>query len=420
MKRRALAAAWRRTGAVWRVTLRDVGVGCGGGLLVGVVVAGLAGWRPVRGALEGGSPGLAAVHHLEAAAWLTAVAVLLCGAWSVAEDRRSGRLAQWLATPLRTFEYSLAKSSGVLVAGLGVALPLQGSLLWLDLGSGRATPGGWPPSIEQPRSIEGHSGPAGPAGASGIRSGPEEPPWVLRPGGTLGISFAALPDHAEGVALQLTLAGPGYERAGPEQAPRIRIRDRHGRPVLERSVPELPGIGAQVLLPAGLSGPLSVEIEAGGFTRGALVLRPGDLFLAGDRGALLPVLARGSAGLGLLVTLCAFLSVGAAVLLPDVLAFSVAAVLCALALGRELLLAVCGSIERPSEQIDDWVQGLAGASTAFLELLPDLDAVLGIEALVRGHRPPLEAGSLLALAGWSGVAFLLGSLGLWRRRGCSG
>ena len=102
----------RRIVSISRSTIRDLGIHCGGGFALFSGLLLLALMRPIRGE---DAETVSRVHLYQQTVvflWFAAFMAMFATTWSLAEDRRGGRLAQWLTSPLRPAEYVIGKFFG--------------------------------------------------------------------------------------------------------------------------------------------------------------------------------------------------------------------------------------------------------------------------------------------------------------------
>ena len=407
-----MSGSVRRILVLARATLCDLGHGMGGGIAFVVLLGFLLLPGPVAGSSSEESLRLALEQRVGTFALLTALTTLLAGAWSVAEDRRSRRLVQWLATPLHAWEYVAGKIVGCSLGCGLLAVILQG--VWLGLGgldsqneASLFQPRAWQPATASFRVREGEYAQA-PRGDVALLAG------------DVGeFRFDVLPEHAGSVDLHVALRKVAYSGSAPTLP---RLSAATDRRAIVKSQPLIPSHGLledpiTIPLPLEDGRQLLVRIVAGTGFEGALVIDREALVLRGPPGSLPVAVLRSLLGVFALVSLCTAGAVALATALPDILAFVAAAFGLLVGLAQGFLLEVAASVAQFHESMPHWAVRLSAGLARVLDQVPDLNALIGADLLARARAPGGAADGaswgvcvVLLVALWlAGGAFLKGA-----------
>lgn len=394
----------RRAACVASSTARDFGLQCGGAFLLLALVTALSLWERPSGLGEEHALRLAAQEIVAASALALCLATLIGCAWSVEEDRRSRRLEQWRATPLRRPEYVAGKILGGAMGAAIWALPLHALLLVL-----------------LPQGPLRHAALFAPRPRihaedvllirDGVQREARQGALLLRSGDGVRFEFGG-PSQDLASELSISLHAVGYERYDEGHGPPVLRVMEAGRILLDTEVPLLPGLDARWPVARRQQAVLEVELRSGSF-EGSLLLRPSEVYLRGAPTPVLGAVLRSELGVLLLILVAAATATGLAMLLPDVLALLGAGLLVLLSFGRTLLLDITGSVQDFSHvETRAWVRQLSAAGHWLLQGLPGLDASLGSRVLSQSLLPfsgddPVPWGGLL---GWLGGSLAAGVL----------
>jgi hypothetical protein len=412
----------------WRIgwaTLRDLGRGCGGVLLLLPL---LALWLS-QSAVESTDEVAGLRRKLELRtlqlAVLTTLATLIAAAWSVAEDRRARRLAHWLVTPLRLGEYLAGKLLGCVAGCVFLGVLVQALTLAL-LVSERSDLFRPVPRLQAQRILLQRGDRLGEV--SGDR-------LALRAGDQLQLQFSAVPNHPAGAQLALQLAGLALEAGPAMQGPQWAVLKTGETPVWQSLVDSVAEIEEpQILaLPASEGQPLTVGLRAGSQFDGRLLFLPDRAVLVGAPRSLLLAHFRVALGLAVVIALAATLGVTLATVLPDVLAVAAGATVLGVGLARDLLADVAhsvahaavheGHVHGPGQSegspLGAVARGAAQLAEALLAWIPDLQALLGGRLLASAGEPfsAADPAGWLAWGALSAITAILGwlALGVFRR-----
>ncbi len=377
--------ALRRIAALARATARDLFAGHGAALLGIALLAAVVATRATLGRSEEELRAVALRERTAGAAVVALLAVAIAATQAIADDRRTRRLAQLLATPLRPFEYLLGRWLGV---GVGLVLPLvvvQLALLALPEAGLLRHPEQFAPSDTTDATRVVWTRADGSAVADGRVA-------VLRGGDRIAWTFDAPAVPAGGFRLELSLRAIGE---GGADAPAIAL-DVDGRPWIARR--ELRSFVETTLrepLPAGAR-PREITLRLEGAAVHARV-ESDACRLLGARRSPLSSLARAASGATLLLLFGASVAAALAVVLPDVLALVATALVALLGFLRPLLVDVAATVADDPEHASLATRQLARLLGSVSGALPDLSALVAGDRLAAA-APPFVRGDLLVHA----------------------
>lgn len=367
--------------AIAAATLRDLGRGCGGGFLLLLVVAAV--WLQVDSGGRASGPAFQAEADQRLtllAAFLMAAAVV-ASAWSVAEDRRSRRMALWLAAPLRRMEYLGGKMLGCFAGAALAGVPLVCGSLYLI---SRATP----PDLElRPLDVEMA---ASAELLRGERRASLPPGHVLmQAGDAVSLRFERLPRAGAPQCLSLRFRGLAYDGIAPT-SPRVSIGTTDQLFVTRR---ELVGSGGRLEqiheVPFEASGelPVYVHVEAGDGFVGRLLLERDEALLLGERKPVVQAFLRFACGVLALQLISVCLAVLLAVALSDGITTAVAGLLLGVGFLRGLFLEVSETVGDLHHDVAGWIRSMAVLAAGILRWTPDLQELLGTRVLLEARLP---------------------------------
>jgi hypothetical protein len=417
--------ALRRIVAVARATARDLFAGHGGAILLLALLAATVALFSARGTTDVELRAVALRERTGGAAAIALLAVMLAAAHAVADDRRVRRLPQLLATPLRPFEYLLAKFGGVFV---GLALPLAAihvALVALPDAGVLRHPEQFAPRHALVATTVVRTRADGRAELWKRGSGA-----VLKEGERLAWRFPA-PPAAGPLELELSLRAlpsdepdePGGEAPPPPPPPPLVALELDGKPLLDhRALTSYAETTLRVPLPSQVG---AHQIVLRVVTPEAKVrVDPAACRLLGARGSPLASVLRAGCGVALLLFFGGALAAAFAVVLPDVIALLLTAVIALLGFLRPLLVDVAATVADDVEHAARATRELATLLGKVLQVVPDLSALVAGDRLATA-APPFAAGDAL-LHAWPAVfgiaALAVAALGLRgaQRRGLGG
>jgi hypothetical protein len=385
----------RRIAALARATARDLFAGHGAALLLIALVAAIVATRTSLGRSEEELRAVALRERTAGAAIVALLAVAIAATQTIADDRRSRRLAQLLATPLRPFEYLVARWLGV---GGGLVLPLvalQVALLALPEAGLLRHPEQFAPSAtsEATRVVwKGDGSGALADGRVAVLHGGDRIAWTFDP--------PALP--AGGFRLELALRAIGE---GGGDAPAIAL-ELDGRPwIAHRELRSFVETTLREPLPADAR-PHEVALRLVGTAVHARI-ETDRCRLLGEQRSPLASLARAASGATLLLLFAAGVAAALAVALPDVLALVATALVALLGFLQPLLVEVAANVASDPEHASLATRRLAQLLGAVSGVLPDLSTLVASERLASA-APPFARGDL-ALHAWP-LLFALAAL----------
>jgi hypothetical protein len=374
----------RRIAALARATARDLFAGHGAALLLIALVAAIVATRTSLGRSEEELRAVALRERTAGAAIVALLAVAIAATQAIADDRRSRRLAQLLATPLRPLEYLVARWLGV---GGGLVLPLvalQVALLALPEAGLLRHPEQFAPSATSEATRVLWKG----DGRVAVLHGGDRIAWTFDP--------PEIP--AGGFRLELALRAIGE---GGGDAPAIAL-ELDGRPwIAHRELRSFVETTLREPLPANAR-PHEVALRLVGTAVHARI-ETDRCRLLGEPRSPLASLARAASGATLLLLFAAGVAAALAVALPDVLALVATALVALLGFLQPLLVDVAANVASDPQ--------LLGAVSG---VLPDLSTLVASERLASA-APPFARGDLalhawpllLALAALSAAALVL-------------
>jgi hypothetical protein len=382
-------SALRRIAAVARATARDLFAGHGGAIVLLALLAALFASTSTRAATDAELRAVALRERAGAAAAIALLAVMLAAAHAVADDRRARRLAQLLATPLRPLEYLLAKLAGVFA---GLALPLAAihvALLSLPDAGVLRHPEQFAPrrSLAAERVIRTRSDGRAELwrrGGGAIVAGGERLEWRF-----------AVPPGSGPLELELPLRPLGGVDSDEHEAPTAVALEVDGRLLLERR--ELAPLAETTLRLPLAAGARTVALRVLAPAVGVR-LDPGACRLLGARGSPLASVARAGLGVALLLLLGGALAASFAVVLPDVIALLLAALVALLGFLRPLLLDVASSVADDVGHASRATRELALLLGRILKGVPDLSALVAGDRLATASPPFVEGDAVVHLA----------------------
>lgn len=398
--------ALRRIAAVARGTARDLFAGHGGAIVLLALLAACFASTSTRAATDAELRAVLLRERAGAAAALALLAVMLAAAHAIADDRRARRLSQLLATPLHPFEYLAGKVAGVFVA---LALPLAAidvALLSLpDAGVLRH-----PEQFAPRRSLAA-------ARALRIRGDGRAELWrrgsgaVVAGGERLKWLFEAPPGSGP-LELELPLRPLGGD-PDEHDAPVAVALAVDGRVVFERR--ELSPL-AQTTLRVPLAADshevvLSVLAPAVGVR-----LDPGACRLLGSRGPPLVGVLRAGLGVALLLLFGGALAASLAVVLPDVIALLLAALVALLGFLRPLLLDVAATVADDVNHAAAATRALARLLAGVVKVVPDLSALVAGDRLATASPAFVAGDGIVHVAPLAFALVALGAAALVLRR----
>ena len=387
-----------------RSTGRDLGMRCGSGLalLAGLMMVALL--RPVQAEDAAVAAKLRLYQQVVLLQWFAVFAAIFAAAWSVAEDRRSGRLAQWLTTPLRPWEYVVGKFLGVTVGAGSVAAIIMTILLaWPGTGIFAQREVFGPRQWIAPSRVESASGQTVSWSA-----------FVLRHRQKLRLLYSELPESAT-MQLAVTVREIGEETpTETNQPPVLRCLDATGAEVAVFEEIQLPMRDVRFSLPKVAALPLVVELDVGEWPRGALLIEPANIALVSEAGSPWVAWGRALLGLGSVVAIGVAFATMAATFLADVIALLVAGSCIAIGLIRGLLLDVTTAVAEATEHYRQAVVWLSAAAAKLLRWVPDLPTLAGGRALVEAREPFSWSDPFpwMSLGFWVAGLLLLGTCAL--------
>jgi len=376
----------RRIAALARATARDLFAGHGAALLGIALLAAVVATRGTLGRSQEELRAVALRERTAGAAVVALLAVAIAATQAIADDRRTRRLAQLLATPLRPFEYLLGRWLGI---GGGLVLPLvlvQLALLALPDAGLLRHPEQFAPSDTTDATRVVWTRADGSAVAGGSVA-------MLHGGDRIAWTFDAPAVPAGGFfRLELSLRAIGE---GGADAPAIAL-DVDGRPWIARR--ELRSFVETTLrepLPAGVR-PREITLRLEGAAVHARV-ESDACRLLGERRSPLSSLVRAGSGAALLLLFGGGVAAALAVVLPDVLALVATALVALLGFLRPLLIDVAASVADDPEHASLATRQLARLLGSVSGALPDLSALVAGDRLAAA-APPFARGDLFVHA----------------------
>ena len=365
-------------------TMRDLGASSG--TAVACLFLGLAVILGTNTSLESSNEaGIRAglLGSLEAFALAATAGTVWATSSSIAEDRRSKRLEQWVTSPLTRGEYVAGKVTGSILGSSLVILPVGLALLWM-------APNGFSANRElfAPR----------------IEIAPDQVIWNQH-GGEVTALF-------ESRMIRAATLGLAFENTGVEPNLPLSLSwsDSRGEWSTE-SLDPLSG-GSRFALRED-SVPLEVTLRGAALPQVSRLR----LWVEGPRHSWVLGVIRQAVGWWMLIVCAASMAVCFAVLLPEPLSLVCAGGVLGLGASWQLL-----------SEVVHWTMDSVGPGHAIpkmcaaglgglLAVIPDLEALVGSRVVVSAGVPFLESdpGAPVAATLWSGGALFLAVMGMRRR-----